>query len=88
MIEQIELKFTKKFELFQKHLRIAGVTRVSVLRQEALDRETEVGQDIQLTVLGENPDRKRAAKYFHMSGGYLDTSKRILEINTMGAVAH
>ena len=52
MIEQIELKFTKKFELFQKHLRIAGVTRVSVLRQEALDRETEVGQDIQLTVLG------------------------------------
>ena len=40
MVEQIELKFSKRMELFQKYLRVVGVTRVSVLRPEAIERET------------------------------------------------
>ena len=41
-----------------------------------------------MTVLGEDPARKRAAQYFYLSGGFFDTSKKILEINTVGSVTH
>jgi hypothetical protein len=63
MIEQIELKFSKKQEIYSKYLRIAGVTRYSVLRNEAIERENGIGQDIQMTVLGENVKK---SKYFHL----------------------
>ena len=100
MIEQIELRFSpgaEKFELWAKYLKISGVTRSSILRREAHERDAIGGQDIQMTALsqeGQRGDvegekrRQRAQKYFRLQSGYLDTSKKTLELNLGGAVSH
>lgn len=41
-----------------------------------------------MTVLGTEAKRLRAAKYYHMQSGYFDTSKKLMEINMVGAVGH
>lgn len=54
MIEQIELRFSpsaEKFDLWGKYLKISGVTRSSVLRREAHEKDAIAGQDIQMGTL-------------------------------------
>jgi len=53
LVQQIEMKFTneaKRYGLLSKYLRIAGVTKRSVIRKEELERDSRAGDDIQLTI--------------------------------------
>jgi len=82
-------------------LRIAGVTRCSLLRKEATERGTQIGQDVHMTVLGPRAararggagkapmtekERLRAQKFFRLQSGYFDEQKKIAEMNMCGAV--
>ena len=100
LVEQVEVKLSQapeRQELFRKYLRISGVTRSSVLRREALERDSQITQDIQMTCL--SPEAKRgdeeaekrrlrAQKFYKISSGYLDTQKTTAEFNLRGAVCH
>ena len=82
-------------------MRIAGVTRCSLLRKEATERGTQIGQDVHMTVLGPRAararggagkapmtekERLRAQKFFRLQSGYFDEQKKIAEMNMCGAV--
>ena len=46
LVEQVDLRFTQnkeKFELFKKYLKISGITKSSVLRKDALERDFKIG---------------------------------------------
>lgn len=65
MVEQIEIKLNsnaEKFDLWSKYLKISGVTRSSLLRKEALERDAIGGQDIQMTVLSQEAMKGDADK--------------------------
>ena len=45
LVEQVEVKLSQaseRYDLFRKYLRIAGLTRSSVLRREALERDSQI----------------------------------------------
>lgn len=49
MVEQVEMKLNHnqdKLELFKKYLKVSGLTRTSVLRKEAIERDSQIGPDI------------------------------------------
>lgn len=58
LLECIELKFNPEhFSLFQKYLKISGLTRSSVIRPAQIDRDGSISQDIQMTML--SPQARR-----------------------------
>jgi hypothetical protein len=63
--------------MFNKYLRISGATKGSVVNKDAINRESRIGPDIQLTSI----DRVPESKYFKFESGYYDTDKKIIEMN-------
>jgi hypothetical protein len=83
LVEQIELKMNQqagKFELLNKYLKVSGATKSSVVNKDAINRESRIGPDIQLTLLNRVPE----SKYFKLRSGYFDTEKKVIEMNVQG----
>lgn len=100
LVEQVEVKFgqaPERYDLFRRYLRIAGLTRSSVLRRDALERDSQITQDIQMTCLSpeakkgdEEAEKKRlrAQKFLKIQSGFLDAQKTTAEFNLSGAVCN
>jgi hypothetical protein len=100
LVDQVEVKLgqaAERYELFRKYLRIAGLTRSSVLRKDALERDSQITQDIQMTYLSNEARRGdeeaerlrlRAQKFFKIQSCYLDAPKTTAEFNLGGAVCN
>lgn len=51
LVEQVELRFhnDKRAQIYDKYLRLVGVTRRSMIRKEVLEQENKFGEDIQIS---------------------------------------